>query len=203
MKKLLFLVVLFACTAGHSQITTRIELSNALFKTGDNPEWSKPGLDDHDWKPIKPQYNWEKQGYADYNGFGWYRFNFELSSLIKLNSFWPDSVRFFLAKMDDADEVYLNGKLISKTGRFPDDPGGYNTQWDRWRDLRIATNDPVLLWDKENVLAIRVYDGGGIGGMFGGIPGISMLQLKDMASLEYKNKELHFRHQLPEKSPGC
>ncbi len=82
MKKLLFLVVLFACTTGQSQITTRIELSNALFKTGDNPEWSKPGLDDHDWKPIKPQYNWEKQGYADYDGFGWYRFHFELSSLI-------------------------------------------------------------------------------------------------------------------------
>jgi hypothetical protein len=93
-------------------------------------------------------------------------------------------------------------KRISKTGRFPDDPGGYSTQWDRWRDLRIATNDPVLQWDKDNVLAIRVYDGGGIGGMFGGIPGISMLQLKDMASLEYKNKALHFRHQLPEKITG-
>ena len=197
MKKLLFLVVLFACTAGQSQITTRIELSNALFKTGDNPEWSKPGLDDHDWKPIKPQYNWDKQGYADYDGFGWYRFHFELSSLIKVNSFWPDSVRFFLAKIDDADEIYLNGRRISKTGSFPEDPGGYSTQWNRWRDLRIASNDPVLQWDKDNVLAIRVYDGGGIGGIFGGIPGISMLQFKDMASLEYKDNQLLLRHQLP------
>lgn len=202
MKKLLILVALLSFTHLRSQVTTRIELSNALFKTGDNMEWSKPEMDDHDWKPIKPQYNWDKQGFADYDGFGWYRFHFELSSLIKLNSFWPDSVRLFLAKIDDADEVYLNGKRISKTGRFPEDPGGYSTQWDRWRDLRIATNDPVLLWDKDNVLAIRVYDGGGIGGIFGGIPGISMLQLKDMASLEYKNKALHFRHQLPEKITG-
>jgi len=65
MKKLLFLVVFFACTPGQSQITTRIELSNAIFKTGDNPEWSKPGLDDHDWKPNQPQKQEEKAGSDD------------------------------------------------------------------------------------------------------------------------------------------
>jgi alpha-galactosidase len=118
MKKLLFLVVLFACTAGQSQITTRIELSNALFKTG----ITRNGVN-RDWmimtgNPSNPSTTGTKQGYADYDGFGWYRFHFELSSLIKLNSFWPDSVRFFLAKMDDADEVYLNGKADQQDRSF-------------------------------------------------------------------------------------
>lgn len=197
MKKLVLLLLLLSSFLSYSQIYTRIELSNALFKPGDNLAWSQSGLDDHDWNPIKPQYNWEKQGYASLDGFGWYRFHFELSSLIRTKNWWPDSLRIFLAKIDDADEVYLNGKRISKTGKFPDDPGGYNTQWDRWRDVRLAANDPLLQWDKDNVLAIRVYDGGGIGGMFGGIPSISMLQLNDLSKLEYKDKQLILRHSLP------
>ena len=197
MKKLLLLLTIICTVKGYAQIYTRIELSNAIFKPGDNSSWSQPGLDDADWKPIKPQYNWDKQGYDSLDGFGWYRFHFELSSLIKTNNWWPDSLRIFLAKIDDADEIFLNGTRISKTGSFPGDPGGYRTQWDRWRDVRIAANDPLLKWNKDNVLAIRVYDGGGIGGIFGGMPSISMLQLNDLARLEYKDKQLVLRHSLP------
>lgn len=197
MKKLFWLAALFLFTKAGAQVFTRIELNNALFKTGDNPEWSKPELNDEDWKSIKPQYNWDKQGFADYDGFGWYRFHFELSSLLKSNNWWPDSLRIFLAKIDDADEIFLNGKRISKTGRFPDDPGGYSTQWDRQREIRLAMNDPLLQWDKDNLLAVRVYDGGGLGGIFGALPGISALQFKDLARLGYQDKQLRLTHQLP------
>ncbi|MBN8688305.1 MAG: putative Ig domain-containing protein [Chitinophagales bacterium] len=197
MKKLFWLAALFLFTKAGAQVFTRIELNNALFKTGDNPEWSKPELNDEDWKSIKPQYNWDKQGFADYDGFGWYRFHFELSSLLKSNNWWPDSLRIFLAKIDDADEIFLNGTKISKTGRFPDDPGGYSTQWDRQREIRLAMNDPLLQWDKDNLLAVRVYDGGGLGGIFGALPGISALQFKDLARLGYQDKQLRLTHQLP------
>lgn len=180
----------------------KTELRNALFMAGDNPSWSKPDYDDRDWKQIDPSRNWDKQGYAELDGFGWYRFHFTLSSSLKTRNWWPDSLRVYLAKIDDADEVFLNGKQISKTGRFPSDPGGYSTRWDRERVIRLAVSDPLLRWDQENILAVRVYDGGGIGGIFGAVPSVGLLQLKDLGSLQYENGQLKLHHQLPAAMAG-
>ncbi len=43
------------------------------FKLGDDRSWSDPGLDDSNWRAIRPGAAWEKQGFADYDGYAWYR----------------------------------------------------------------------------------------------------------------------------------
>ena len=109
-----------------------------------------------------------------------------IPSTIKEKSFWKDSLRIYLARIDDADEVYLNGQLVGKSGSFPRDASGYQTAWDEEREYHLATNNPVIKWDKENVIAIRVYDGGGLGGMSGGTPFIDMMDLIDGVKMEIR-----------------
>jgi hypothetical protein len=90
----------------------------------------------------------------------------------------------YLAKIDDCDEVYLNGKRISKSGSFPEESKGYITTWNTEQDIHLSTQHPALLWDKENILAVKVYDGNGGGGIFAGTPHIQMLDLIDGVQLK-------------------
>ena len=163
-----------------------IVIDSTKFQTGDDSGWSKPGFDDANWQTLKTNLEWDEQGYKDYNGFAWYRMHVVIPSTIKEKSFWKDSLRIYLARIDDADEVYLNGQLVGKSGSFPRDASGYQTAWDEEREFHLATNNPVIKWDKENVIAIRVYDGGGLGGMSGGTPFIDMMDLIDGVKMEIR-----------------
>lgn len=201
--KLFYIIPLLLCSSLlYAQPQPSITLKKAFFHAGDDMLWSQPEHPDKDWQLIDPSLNWDKQGHAELDGFGWYRFHFTLPVSLKSKSWWPDSLRFWLAKADDADEVFLNGRLVSKTGRFPADPGGYSTRWDTERQFNLAEDDPLLRWDKENVLAIRVYDGGGLGGLFGGTPKISPVQLRDLVKLEYENKTFSITHPFPQGLKG-
>src|SRR5215510_7319661 len=115
MKKIIFLLFIFpACIANAQQAIT---FSTAKFKTGDNPQWKNASFNDARWKTIKTNVVWEEQGY-DYNGYAWYRFHFKLPSSLKTRSYWKDTLRIFLSKIDDVDETFLNGGKIGQTGSF-------------------------------------------------------------------------------------
>jgi alpha-galactosidase len=186
MKKLFLPFLLFAFFTSHAQ--QKISFSTAKFKTGDNMQWKERSFNDASWKTIKPNITWEEQGY-DYDGYAWYRFHFKLPSSLKAKSYWKDSLRIFLAKIDDVDETFLNGEKINQTGSFPSDDGGYEGKYDITREYHISAKDPLLRWDKENVIAVRVYDGGGGGGIFDATPFISMMDIIDGASLSIKADE--------------
>jgi len=57
----------------------------------------------------------------------------------------------------------LNGVEIGKTGRFPADAGGYESKWPAVREYHITAGNPAIKWGKENIIAVRVYDGGRLG----------------------------------------
>ncbi len=186
MKKQLLLILLFFVFTAHAQ--ENIALSSAKFKTGDNRQWKEISFNDASWKSIKTNIMWEEQGY-NYDGYAWYRFHFKLPLSLKKNSYWKDSLRLFLAKIDDVDETFLNGEKINQTGSFPTDNGGYSTKYDEPREYHVAANNKLLRWDKENILAVRVYDGGGGGGIFGATPFINMMDLIDGVVLEMNKDE--------------
>ncbi len=160
-----------------------ITLPTAKFITGDNTQYKEAGFNDAAWATINANAVWEEQGYPDYNGYAWYRFHFTLPSSLKKKSFWKDSLRILVGKVDDVDETFLNGVKIGQTGSLPTDAGGYGGEYQVSRDYHIATNDKALNWDKENVIAVRVYDGGGGGGMYSGIPIITMMDIIDGVSV--------------------
>ncbi|MDB5086330.1 MAG: putative Ig protein [Mucilaginibacter sp.] len=146
------------------------------FAIGDSTQWASPTYNDQSWKPISLAHSWERQGYKGEDGFGWYRLHVVIPSSIKEKSYLKDSVRIYLDAVDDNDEVYLNGKLVAKYGGKGGDikTGNYGP-----RSYTIAANNPAILWDKENVLAIRIFDTGGDGGIYGHKFTIGMADLLD------------------------
>lgn len=77
------------------------------------------------------------------------------------------TIYLMLGRIDDVDVVYLNGKEIGSGGKFPPD---YETAYDRIRKYTIPAD--YLKEDDENVIAVRVYDGQGLGGIYEGPIGI-------------------------------
>ena len=138
------------------------------FKTGDNLEWKERIFDDKNWdKIIVPNY-WEAQGYSGYDGFTWYRINFTL----------PDNLSnkkliLIMGKIDDLDETYINGTLVGATGDINGNKnidfvklGAYN----KIRGYYIP--DGIIQANKENTIAVRVYDGYRDGGIYNSPVGI-------------------------------
>lgn len=153
-----------------------IELNNWKFATGDNLKWAKPGFDDSDWKTIYAGEPWEAQGYKDYNGYAWYRIKFNLPSRLKNEAYFKDSLLVVLGHIGDCDQVFVNGMLLGQNNKLitpekaasVEDLSKTKTAWDLMRNYLLPTNDPRLRWNQENILAIRVFDGGsyfGGGGM--------------------------------------
>lgn len=192
--KSLLSVLFFLNTA--SLFGQTVEITEAKFKTGDNITWNQPGFDDSKWVTLQTNRAWDDQGFPNYNGFAWYRMHVKISSSLKEQANWKDSLRIYLAKIDDADEVYLNGVQIGKKGSFPNQPAGYVSAWDEEREYHISTKSPAIKWDADNIIAIKVYDGNGLGGIFGGTPFINMMELIDGIKISFRPGEVNISNKL-------
>ncbi|MEM9835567.1 MAG: putative Ig domain-containing protein [Bacteroidota bacterium] len=166
-----------------SSLSAQIVLEDWKFKTGDDYQWVDPDFDDSDWATIKGNTAYENQGYDGYNGYSWYRVHFDLPSSLKEASFLQDSLYLMLAKIDDIDATYFNGEKIGQTGSFPDAPEGMQGFYDVTRRYVLSADDPTIKWDAENVIAIRVYDGGGGGGLWALTPQVGIVDIIDSLQL--------------------
>jgi hypothetical protein len=186
MQKVFLFILIFISTQLSAQ---QLVIEEAKFQTGDDRNWSQPGFNDSAWKTLKTTEVWDEQGYGNYDGFAWYRLHVVIPSSMREQSLWKDSLRIFLAKIDDADETFLNGNIIGKTGSFPADAQGYVSDWDAPREYHVGTNSGMINWNGDNIIAVRVYNGGGAGGIFGGIPSVSMIDLIDAVkmNIEFDN----------------
>lgn len=165
MKRNLVLSLMVAAAMLSAQAQTPVK--KAKFKKGDNVEWAKPAFNDADWQTLDVSQTWSDQGIDNQEGgWAWYRAHITIPKSILDEADMKEVIIFDLPKADDADEVYLNGVLIGKTGRFPSDKGGYSSAWSRDRSYSVKTSDPAIKWDADNVLAFRVYSGNEPGGLF-------------------------------------
>ncbi len=97
-----------------------------------------------------------------YDGFAWYRQKVFIPEDLKKHAEDNGGLLLRLARIDDSDVSYFNGQILGSTGGLPPDyQSGYG-------DLRVYTV-PVdqIIWGAQNTIAIRVYDGGGGGGIVG------------------------------------
>ncbi|HTI12310.1 MAG TPA: putative Ig domain-containing protein [Puia sp.] len=178
MSKSSFLVALCTCFFFGTLSAQDLPVTDGWkFTTGDQPAWASPTFNDSSWAPIHVGAPWESQGYANYNGFAWYRLHIVIPSSIKEKAFLKEKLRIDLGKIDDGDEVYLNGTFIGRNGGA----GGaiQDGNWNLPRSYTISLGDPRIHWDQENVIAVRVYDHSGDGGMFEGHYGISVMDVTD------------------------
>lgn len=164
MKRLLFMAIAAWMTIAAT--AQDVSTKKALFHKGNDMNWAKPETKDADWKTIDMTKNWDDQGYAINNAYAWYRIHLTIPSSLLKGAEQQKFVIFDLPKADDTDECYLNGKLIGKTGGMPSDQGGYKSAWSLERSYPVDAKTGGIRWDEENVIAIRVYNGGEPGGLF-------------------------------------
>ena len=179
------LMLVIGCTV-NTTINNDLPLEKGWkFKTGDDLTWAKPDFDDSKWDTIHIGSYWESQGHENYNGVAWYRIKVFIPYSLRENSYLKDNLQIILGKIDDGDQLFFNGKFIGQNNRalasLPPDSvfvkinGFANTD----RRYVLDSNDPVIAWDKENLIAVRVTDQGGGGGMYSGKPSISMVDIAD------------------------
>jgi len=204
MKKMLVLSgicsLLLTISCNHIREPERLSLDTGWkFRTGDDPAWAQPGFDDSSWGTIDPKKIWEEQGFKGYNGFAWYRLRTVIWSSLKDYSNERDSLQIILGRIDDCDQVFLNGEMIGENARTiygktrPDDGfTGERGRWNMERHYILAASDPRIQWDKENVIAVRCFDQGGDGGMFGKPFEISMRGLREKLKFDFASTAFMF-----------
>jgi hypothetical protein len=168
----IFATVMCESAMAHDPQLT-IDLSGEWqFQIGDQMEFRLLKFDDRNWDKIRVPSRWEEAGYPGYDGYAWYRKRFFLPGDLQNNE-----LILQLGRIDDVDQVYLNGELIGFTGIFPP---LFRSAFDMQREYVLPAK--LLKWNQENVLAVRVFDEKRSGGMTEGVVGIracaSPLQLK-------------------------
>ena len=145
------------------------------FKTGDNSAWAWPEYDDSTWETIEAGTDWENQGYGTYDGFAWYRQKVFISEDLREKAAENGGLILRLARIDDSDVTYLNGQILGSTGGLPPEYESGSG------DLRAY---PVPMdrvgWGAQNTIAIRVYDGGGGGGIVGNPVSLTVKGMEDL-----------------------
>lgn len=116
---------------------------------GDEAAWAAPDLDDAAWPTIAVPAAWEQAGWEGMDGVVWYRTELELDAAEA-----AAGVRLGLGKIDDSDIAWVNGHEIGRTERA----------WNRPRRYEVP---PAALVAGRNVVAVRVEDTGGGGGIWG------------------------------------
>jgi cephalosporin-C deacetylase len=151
-----------------------------VMQTGDNQAWASPDIDDSGWQAIQVGVPWDEAGYANYDGYGWYRIAFTVPE------HWQQQdehgfLSLSVGSVDDADVTYFNGESVGATGSMPPD---YETAYDTRRIYRIPTS--LVRWGGRNVIAVRVYDDNGAGGLYKGPYILKFPQFGELIGIEFK-----------------
>jgi sigma-B regulation protein RsbU (phosphoserine phosphatase) len=162
------------------------------FHTGDDPAWADPNFDDSKWPLLRSDESWSDQGYKDYGGMAWYRFQVIVPAGL-------DHVSLYFPYIETCYEVFADGKLIGTYGKMPPNRAPYTG------GLRYAPYELPGSHAGEKVeIAVRVwhwpgwamYVGGGPqfpGGLVGGtdpLKGRNKLEVASRFRSEGSNETL-------------
>ena len=161
-----FAVVLFAtctgsafalaATAGDAPVLTAEGLGKGAialdgpwqFHLGDNPDWALRSTADatgqEGWEQLTADKPWGEQGHRSYTGYAWYRRHLHLEPAGGASA----EFSLFIPRVDDVYEVYWNGVLVGKVGKFPPDSSYFYNPVPQIYPLGQA---------RDGVLAVRVW----------------------------------------------
>jgi len=115
---------------------------------GIKDKWFESAVDDSQWKTMKLPQLWESAGLPDFDGVVWFR-----KEIVLNEAETKAGIMLNLAMIDDNDVTFVNGKQVGTTSN-------YSTK-------RIYKIDPSVLKTGKNVIAVKVIDTGGGGGIYG------------------------------------
>jgi cephalosporin-C deacetylase len=151
----------------------------------DDANFGTPQYDDSKWQKIAVGMAWEN-AVGNFDGIGWYRKTVVLDRKnLRCAVRCGGGMVLRLGKIDDADETYFNGVKIGSSGEFP--PAKVSA-WDVDRVYIVPKK--LINWDKPNVIAVRVADWGGGGGLYAGDVVLEPLSWKQKLKIDVSNSVL-------------
>jgi hypothetical protein len=131
MKKIALLLVMLAMAVCTLACAQSFDLTNGRipvasldglwrFHTGDDPAWADPNFNDSQWPLLRSDKDWSSQGYKDYSGFAWYRFQVTVPAGV-------GQISLYLPLIFTCYEVYADGSLIGMYGKMPPNGVCYET----------------------------------------------------------------------------
>jgi DUF1680 family protein len=108
----------------------------------DRKEFSNPTLNDSAWAELT-ELRWNDDWKTTANRMLWIRKHVVIPSTLKSEFEKTGLITLSMGKIQQSDDTYLNGKLIGTTG-----------SGDSYRNYLV--NKEAILWDQENIIAIRV-----------------------------------------------
>lgn len=112
------------------------------FRTGDDPAWAQADYDDSAWEQLSGDTGWGAQSHPGYTGFAWYRKRIDVSGD-------GQPIALLIPPVDDAYEIYWNGRKIGNYGSLPP-----HADW--WSRGHGAVY-PLGTTPVSGVLALRVW----------------------------------------------
>lgn len=136
---------------GRARLSEVMRRWSARRDPGDAAGWSAADFDDSDWSHMTLDGFWEDSddaSLAHFDGALWYRKHFTATADQAAS---PGTLS--LGPADDIDTTFINGVEV-----------GMMSGWDTPRDYELPAG---VLREGENVIAVRVIDTGGGGGLWG------------------------------------
>jgi len=131
------------------QMKERVEkIQGTPVNTENENTFKEPTFKDKSWGELTTPSLWENQPLGNLDGIVWMRKTIILSAEDIKNK-----ATLSLAKIDDEDITYVNGIEVGK-----------NTQYDLKRVYEVPSN---VLKEGQNVIAVRIVDNSGGGGIYG------------------------------------
>ncbi|MBI3350659.1 MAG: sialate O-acetylesterase [Burkholderiales bacterium] len=114
-----------------------------------------PALDDKAWPTLNAPQVWETQGLPGLDGQVWLRRHVTLTAAEAAGA-----ATLHLGPVDDCDESFVNGQPVGNTCG--------------WETVRVYALPAGLLHEGDNLIAVRVTDTGGDGGIYGPAAGLRL-----------------------------
>jgi sialate O-acetylesterase len=145
--------------------------------------WSAESLDTTSWAVMRLPVYWEKAGLPNFDGVVWFRREVDVPAT------WSgQDADLHLGAIDDLDSTWVNGRFV-----------GGSTEWIKPRIYHLPAG---TLKPGRNVIAVRVLDTGGNGGLWGGGDTMRLVCAADHAQPialdgEWRYKASVFAHNAP------
>jgi sialate O-acetylesterase len=143
----------------YNKLATVIDPGNKGLSKG----WAEPDLNDNTWQDIGVPGNYKSLLRITDNGAFWYRKTIDVPA----SSVGAD-LKLELGAIDDYDTTYFNGTEVGRTG---------SETPDSFQVARIYSVPAGLVKPGKNVIAVRVWNNAGAGGLLGPKP----MQITDSA----------------------
>ncbi|NLP10571.1 hypothetical protein GX408_09270, partial [bacterium] len=152
-----FFTFLYMTASAWAETPQTMDLSGGWkFKSepaGPMPAWQRAWVADTGWAVLDAGRCWEEQGFVGLDGFAWYR------KEINVPVEWAGRpVWLILGAVNDAFNLYCNAQPVNAFG----DDSRHSVA----NIPSLANLQPFLKPGRRNLLALRVYDWGGSGGIW-------------------------------------